>query len=228
MKKLMTIAVTAFMSLTSTAQQENLNVSENGEKVNVPESIQILNAAGILVQYGYAQESALPLIQAVEIYQNLVAEGTRSGVKTSESDESAIEESKQNNISFEIDVLLKDATKFADGDEHLIALIDELKNNSTRGATKNYETHYDRVNAKSTDTYTIRFRGNETACVIVSGDGDTDLDLYIYDENGNLVESDTDSLDQCVCSWVPKWTGSFKIKIKNLGKVYNRYALIIN
>jgi hypothetical protein len=63
--------------------------------------------------------------------------------------------------------------------------------------------------------------------VYVSGDGDTDLDLFIYDENGVLIDSDTDYGDECVVTVVPNWTGRFTIQIRNLGSVYNRYTLNI-
>lgn len=56
---------------------------------------------------------------------------------------------------------------------------------------------------------------------------ETDLDLYIYDENGNLIDSDIDNTDICVCTWTPRWTGRFKIKIVNRGSVYNNYRLMI-
>jgi hypothetical protein len=49
-----------------------------------------------------------------------------------------------------------------------------------------------------------------------------------YDENSNLIGSDTDRTDDCVVRWNPRWTGPFQIKIKNLGRVYNRYVLISN
>ena len=81
------------------------------------------------------------------------------------------------------------------------------------------------VLAHSTDTYSITARGGEEKLVMVIGDGDTDLDLYVYDENGNLIDSDTDSSDTMVCSWTPKWTGKFTIKIKNLGSVRNYYTM---
>ena len=64
--------------------------------------------------------------------------------------------------------------------------------------------------------------------VIVIGDGDNDLDLYIYDGNGNLIASDTDYTDQCVCNWVPRWTGVFTIRILNRGSVYSNYAIATN
>ena len=62
----------------------------------------------------------------------------------------------------------------------------------------------------------------------VVGDGDCDLDLYIYDENGNIVASDTDYTDQCICRWVPSWTGKFIIRIVNRGYVYSNYIIATN
>jgi hypothetical protein len=85
-----------------------------------------------------------------------------------------------------------------------------------------------RVEAHDTDSYEIRFHGDEVAQIIVRGDGDTDLDLFVYDENGNLVASDTDSTDVCVVTWTPRWTGNFRVRVKNLGRVYNRYTLTTN
>ncbi len=93
------------------------------------------------------------------------------------------------------------------------------------------ETYYvdksthERVEAHSTDRYVQRFYAGESVYIYVNGDGDTDLDLYVYDENGNLLDSDTDRGDTCLCSFTPKWTGRFTIKVKNLGNVYNRYYI---
>ena len=86
---------------------------------------------------------------------------------------------------------------------------------------------YDKVYGGYTDTWTYTFRANSQTRVTVDGDGDTDLDLYIYDENDNLITMDDDGTDYCVCTWTPRWTGQFKIKIVNRGNVYNRYQLII-
>ena len=95
---------------------------------------------------------------------------------------------------------------------------------ATNGAGRQNET----VNANDTDTYVITFNGGEPAMVVVSGDGDTDLDLYVYDENGNLVASDTDYTDDCIVSWSPRWTGKFVIRVRNRGNVYNRYTIATN
>jgi hypothetical protein len=185
--------------------------------------------AGRLVKYGYQTKTAMPLIQAVEIYNRVgVGNETQARVKESKSDGvmDAPKQDKPALVSFDPVKLLGDATKYADGDKSLLALIKSTGN--TRGATKGAIRHYDDVLAGHTDTYTISFRGGELAMVIVSGDGDTDLDLSIYDANGNFITSDTDGTDDCVCSFIPRWTGTFKVKIKNYGSVYNHYVLVTN
>jgi hypothetical protein len=74
----------------------------------------------------------------------------------------------------------------------------------------------------------IVFRGGELAIITAIGDGDTDLDLYVYDENGRLVAKDDDGSDNCVATFQPRWTGEFRIVVRNRGSVYNRYRLETN
>ena len=83
----------------------------------------------------------------------------------------------------------------------------------------------ERVKPRAIDRYTYRFYADEEVLIWVKGDGDTDLDLYVYDENGNLIDSDTDEIDICFCKFTPRWTGKFTIKVKNLGDVFNEYRI---
>ena len=85
-----------------------------------------------------------------------------------------------------------------------------------------------RVEANSTDVYKVTCRAGEATRLLVDGDGDTDLDVYVYDENGNLIGSDTDLTDTCVVTWTPRWTGEFTIRIVNRGDVYNRYTIVVD
>jgi len=85
--------------------------------------------------------------------------------------------------------------------------------------------HTDVVLAGHTDTYTVTLPAGETTRIQVRGDGDTDLDLFVYDENGNLIASDTDYTDNCIVNVTPRWTGVFYIRIVNRGSVYNQYVL---
>lgn len=85
-----------------------------------------------------------------------------------------------------------------------------------------------RVESNSQFIDYITLEGGELASILIKGDGDTDLDLYLYDENGNLIEKDDDNSDTCLVSFTPKWTGTFKIIVKNHGSVYNNYILSSN
>ncbi|MCX7962606.1 MAG: hypothetical protein N2653_13690, partial [Burkholderiales bacterium] len=83
-------------------------------------------------------------------------------------------------------------------------------------------------NAFASDVFRVTFRGLEPALVGISGDGDTDLDLFVYDETGRLVCRSERPVDEEICQWVPRWTGVFRIEVRNLGRVWNRYLILTN
>jgi hypothetical protein len=126
------------------------------------------------------------------------------------------------------EALLKRAEKMAGANPAVMALIKDARNSKSRGAVRGPSLHDDLVLPGDTDIYAITFRAGEQATVYVNGDGDTDLDLYVQDENGNDICADTDETDSMICRWTPSWTGQFRVRIKNLGKVYNRYELFVN
>lgn len=74
-------------------------------------------------------------------------------------------------------------------------------------------------------TYRAEFQAGQEIFLMVNGDGSTDLDLWVHDENGNLIASDTDLTDQCIAHWTPAWTGTFTIRVENLGDSENAYAM---
>ncbi len=86
---------------------------------------------------------------------------------------------------------------------------------------------YYNIPAHSACTWTYTFRAKAEARVIVDGDGDTDLDVYILDEDNNLILSDRDYMDPPYCTWTPKRTSKYKIKVVNTGNVYNRCRIQI-
>ncbi|MEO5347871.1 MAG: hypothetical protein H7834_16055 [Magnetococcus sp. YQC-9] len=109
-----------------------------------------------------------------------------------------------------------------------MALIKDAAESGSRGGSAGPVVHVDRVKARSTDTYELKFRGKESARILVKGDGDNDLDCFVYDQNHGLVAQDTDSTDSCLMEWTPKWEGKFYIKVKNNGAVYSDYLLMTN
>ena len=84
------------------------------------------------------------------------------------------------------------------------------------------------VDAHSTNVHTIWFDGGSPARILVVGDGDTDLDVRVYDRFGELVAADLDELDTCLVEWFPVRGGTYRIEVRNLGGVYNEYAITTN
>lgn len=84
------------------------------------------------------------------------------------------------------------------------------------------------VRAFTTDVYHVQFRAGEVAAVAIAGDGDTDLDLFVFDQNGNRICRSVRGSDSEACRWTPAWTGTFRIEVKNLGRVSNRYRIAMN
>lgn len=87
----------------------------------------------------------------------------------------------------------------------------------------------DNVKANDTDIWTFHLRGGEVTRIRLAGDGDTCLELRVYDENGNLIGSDTLGYhDVRQVSIRPYWTGPFQIKIRNVGRGSNTYVLALD
>ena len=96
------------------------------------------------------------------------------------------------------------------------------------GATYSSGVYTATVLGHDTNEYSFTFDGGAFASVSISGDGSTDLDLYVYDEDGNLIASNTNSIDDASVSWVPIWTGQFTIHVVNRGRVYNDFVMSLN
>lgn len=224
--KMKTLLMCAAFMFAATASAQEQTESARPKAVN--ETAQLLGMAGELVKYGYKTQNALPLIQAVQIYKSIgVVPEAEAKQKEVEGQKVAEERKAKNNpVQFDQSKLIADATAYADGDQNILGLIKGL--DDVRGRVGGETYHMDVVDAGLTDVYTMRFQGGEDATIIVSGDGDTDLDLYVYDESDNLIDYDDDGTDDCVVTFTPRWTGNFKIKVKNLGDTYNSYTLITN
>lgn len=224
MKKFFAFLCLCGLSIAAFAQEEK----PASDKKASPELAALQTAAG-LAKYGYENYSATALIEAAKIIaetpvQDLDAQGTPS-------EEQTVTE-KPTRLRLDPDQLLADAQKYAGRDKVVVNYAKQVekivKGGGTRGAVGGPRYGEGRVYGKTYTDYEIKFWASELAEVIVIGDGDNDLDLYIYDQNGNLIASDTDYTDQCVCRWVPAWTGTFRIRIVNRGAIYSDFAIATN
>jgi len=114
------------------------------------------------------------------------------------------------------------------GDEAIAALIADTEQSASRGTVAGPHTHNVRLRANRYWDSIETFTGGRLAEAGTAGDGDTDVDLEVYDQNGNLMCSSLSSDDREYCSWTPAWTGDFRIRITNLGWVYNDVVLAVN
>lgn len=227
MKKVfLSLALLATAAAGASAQDIPAKEPMQGE---ISEEVSALKLATDLVKYGYAQQSALPLIDAMQIIIDNPHQPIGSDKK---GDKVSVEKaSKNGNVTLDFKEILASAKKFAEGDENLLALIDQVELDAeapSRGAVNGPRYTVEVVGPYSVDTFEVSFVARYLAEIGVSGDGDTDLDLYVYDSNGNLIVADTDYTDDCYVNWIPAWTGRYILKIVNRGPVANKYVLLTN
>lgn len=220
------IATSMSVNIAFSQEKQSGTTDKTGEIVAPSKEMQTLILAGQLAKYGYENNSATALIQAAELYMSV---GTQEFQPVSSEKGKGEETTKEDFVSHDPKKILADAKILSDGDPACLAMIEKLEKASpTRGAVGGPKRGVYSVLAFSTDSYTVKFFGNERATVVVSGDGDTDLDLYVYDESGNLIAYDDDYSDDCIVNFFPKWTGQFIIKVVNRGNVYNQYVIATN
>lgn len=206
--------------------------AQTQSKLPAEKAIERLNLAAQLVDYGYETESSLPLIQAVQIYQELNLHPAIDGKKpvVEESDEAPEGEVEERHPARTQEQLLADATEFADGDQVLLALIGKCQK-TTRRPTLGLFYHEDCINAKGTHYWDVTLNGGESSFVYLNGDGSSDLDIYLYDQNGSEIDRNTSAGDKC--SFIIHANDAndkfdMNIKIVNRGHVENSYTLIVN
>lgn len=232
MKKALFFSVIALSAMMVSC---NKPAAQNEQKEEITavasQEVAALRVAMDLAKLGYETESASALIEAANILASTPTQALEATVE--KGAENANETEKVEKGQLAPAKLLADARDLTE-DANLLAIADKVEAKltavaeGTRGAVGGPKRSYSHVYAKSSDTYTAKFWANELAEVLVSGDGDTDLDLYVYDENGNLIASDTDYTDDCYVRFFPAWTGLFRIKIVNRGGVYNNYVILTN
>ena len=61
--------------------------------------------------------------------------------------------------------------------------------------------------------------------VLINGDGSSDLDVWVYDPNGDLVGSDESPDDQESVSFESQFSGTYTIRVGNIGQNINTYQL---
>ena len=125
--------------------------------------------------------------------------------------------------------MLSAAEALAAGDDVLLALIEDVRVETTKGVSSGPVYNIGALANGDDDTYPpIEFRGGEYAEVYVEAKASTNLNLTILDDQGRLVCSDTDKSHIAYCGWTPAQPGSFTLIVENKGPAEAAYALMTN
>ncbi len=228
----MVVSVTAWSFGQGKPEGQQMAGANNGneQKKDNPraEAFEKLGLGLQLAAYGERAKDPLALLTAARLVKAAPAEDAKRD-KTVTGEPAESDKPKAVTASpVSADALIKKALEFAGDDAHIKALAKAIQEEKGKGATRGPVRHRDQVRGRTIDNYTVEFNGGEIARIAVEGDHSTDLDLYVYDQNGNLIVSDTDNTDLCLVQWTPRWTGPFVIKVVNNGNYSNVYDLYSN
>jgi hypothetical protein len=215
----------SMMFLIAAQAQEKKAASKNKPS----EDLENLQMANQLAKFGYKTFSASALLEASKIMSSIKTQDLKyESIKLEPTvKEQALKKSKE---GYDLASILSAAKKYADGDAKLLAAIADVEkaNQATRGRVGGPAERTDLVPANSTLTYTMNFIEGELAEIGVVGDSDTDLDLFVFDSSDNKIATDTDYTDRCYVSWIPKWTGRYRVVVVNRGMVSNQFTIRTN
>lgn len=113
----------------------------------------------------------------------------------------------------------------------LNAMIDEVEATRPKGRLRGPGRAQGSVKAKGTAVFKgkdVVFRGGEVAEIAVMGDGDANLDLYVFDELDNQICASKRYADREYCRWTPRWTGPFRIEVRNRSPLWSAFTITVN
>lgn len=82
-----------------------------------------------------------------------------------------------------------------------------------------------RVEANGTNRHTMQVSNGQRVTVRLDGDGDTDLDIFVFDPSGTEVARDISIDDDESASFTAQRAGTYRVEVRNLGNVWNRYEI---
>lgn len=226
MKKWITIII-VFLSVTSVSAEE---VSPKAPLKAAGTSRAELDAVRLgneLLRYGYANQSAVSLLGALQIFAENPTQPLRAEFAGPEDKADGI----KGGVSFDYDEVIADARRFAYGDQTVLALIADAEaelESGVRGAANGPARVSKTLPGNSVHSFTIPFVSGYLAEVLVSGDGVTDIDLVVCDSRGKEIVSDVTYSSNCYVQWVPSENGEYVVKVVNRGPASTKYVLLTN
>ncbi len=127
------------------------------------------------------------------------------------------------------EAILLRAEAMADEDPALLALIDDIRAQKSKGVASGPVYDIAALPAGWTETrHTLPYRGGEYAEAYVEAAPGADLTLTVLDESGLVVCTDGGHSHIAYCGWTPAKDGAFTLLIENTGSGPTEYALMTN
>lgn len=219
---LMTLGLTTGAAWAGDDKAPNLSDTKAAAPSASVQAVDNLLLARQVAAYAQSHQDALGLVVAARMLQDLPTQEA-TWKKEGGTDQAAAD-------PLTVDVLLGQAREQSGGRPEVLALVEETaKRGGTKDSISGPIRHLDRVGGNSTDIFAgLKFRGNEEAIIGVVGQGNADLDCWVYDQGGHLIRSDTDGTATCALRWVPSWTGTFTLKVRNYSSSASNYLIVSN
>ena len=85
----------------------------------------------------------------------------------------------------------------------------------SEGFTRSHDYKIESLDDGAEDTFTVDLEEGREYALVGACDVDcSDMDFWLYDENDNLIDSDTSTDDVPVVRVTPRWSGTFEIRVK--------------
>lgn len=118
---------------------------------------------------------------------------------------------------------LDEAEVMADGDEAALAFIASVRALEFKGRAGGPLVSLSRLSGGQTQRFSERFTPGRPAVVYVEGDGDAPLSVTVTAGDVSVCQSNGPG-DVKLCTWTARSPGDYRVEVRNLGTVANRYA----
>lgn len=118
---------------------------------------------------------------------------------------------------------LDEAEVMADGDEGALAFIASVRALEFKGRAGGPLVSLSRLSGGQTQRFSERFTPGRPAVVYVEGDGDAPLAVTVTAGDVAVCQSHGPG-DVKLCTWTARSPGAYRVEVRNLGTVANRYA----
>lgn len=207
------LAVLAVAAGTAFADTASTNVSDGAPSdEGLVTAIQNMALAQQLAGMGVATSDPILLLAAAR----LASQVTVAGAELSARDASEAPTLGAGPMH-SADEMLAAARDLAGDRDDLLGLIEDAEAEGSRGSVYGSGYYDGYIGGGQNLYYDEAFYGGEQAVITLQGHNPSDIDLWVYDEYGNLVCSSTGYSSYESCSWTPRWTGDFTVRVENEG-----------